>query len=107
MIYEYILDKKESSQMNEENDILESIDKIEHKEVEDTVTDLGLRPLGQVLLDLETVIDEMVDHELQWGDILALVHVHLQVHNPESQEQYSEPEVNTSSRPEFYYGPKR
>ena len=62
-----------------------------------------MKKLGKVLLDLETVLDEMVDdHDLQWGDILNLVHGHLVVHRPDAQEEYVE-----GGNPEFYYGPKR
>lgn len=61
-----------------------------------------LRPLGEVLLDLEPVIEEMVDgHDLQYGDILNLIHGYLVVHYPEAKEQY----VSEDS-PIFYYGPK-
>lgn len=62
---------------------------------------LKVRSVGNVLLDLEKVIDELVDgHDLQWGDVLNLVHGHLQVHNPAAREEYVE-----GGHPEFYYGP--
>jgi len=58
--------------------------------------------LGDILLDLEKVLDRMVDqHDLQWGDVLALVHQHLQVHRPDAQETYED----DNSHPVFYYGP--
>lgn len=61
------------------------------------------RTLGDVLLDLEILLDEMVDkHELQTGDILNLVHGHIQVHRPDAQEQYVD-----GGNPIFYYGPKK
>ena len=61
-----------------------------------------LRPMGDVISDLEAVVQEMVgSHDLQWGDILNLVHGYLRVHNPEAQEEYT-----TGGNPEFYYGPK-
>lgn len=61
-----------------------------------------LRPLGDVLIDLEPVIEEMVeDHELEWGDILNLVRGYLEVHYPEAKEVY----VSEDS-PIYYYGPK-
>jgi hypothetical protein len=59
------------------------------------------RKLGELLLDLEKVLDEMIDHhDLQWGDILSLVYGHLQVHRPDAQEQYVD-----GGSPVFYYGP--
>lgn len=62
-----------------------------------------IRPLGDILLDLEKVLDEMVDdHDVQWGDILNLVRGHLEIHRPDAQEQYVE-----GGNPEFYYGPPR
>lgn len=54
--------------------------------------------LGDRLLELEEVIDE---NDLQWGDILNLVHGHLQVHRPDAQEEYTE-----GGNPVFYYGPE-
>ena len=62
-----------------------------------------LRPLGDILLDLEPLIDELTDqHSLQWSDILALIHVYLTVHHPENQEEYLD-----GSNPIWYYGPRR
>jgi hypothetical protein len=62
-----------------------------------------LRRLGDVISDLEDVVQEMVgEHDLQWGDILSLVHGYLRVHNPGAQEEYVD-----GGSPEFYYGPKR
>lgn len=58
--------------------------------------------LGTLLLKLEKLLDQMVDsQDLQWGDVLALVHQHLQVHRPDAQETY----VKDGSHPVFYYGP--
>lgn len=59
------------------------------------------RKFGEVLLDLEIVLDEMCDHDLQWGDILALVHMHLQVHRPDAKEEYLDGDT-----PIFFYGPE-
>lgn len=57
--------------------------------------------MGELLLQLEELLDEAIDeHGLQWGDILALVHGHLQVHRPDAQEEYVE-----GGSPKFYYGP--
>ncbi len=61
------------------------------------------RTTGQILLDIEPLLLELVDQELQWSDILALVHVWLSVHAPQAQETYT----SDGSHPEFYYGPKR
>jgi hypothetical protein len=62
-----------------------------------------IRPLGEILLELEKLTLEMVeDHDLQWGDILNLQRGYLEVHCPGAQEQY----IGGGS-PEFYYGPRR
>jgi hypothetical protein len=62
-----------------------------------------MRPLGDVLLEMEPLILEMVEeHDLQTGDILNLVFGYMQVHCPGAQEEYTD-----GGSPEFYYGPKR
>lgn len=62
----------------------------------------SVRKLGDILLDLEQILDEMVDsHELQFGDILALTYTHLEVHRPDAKEQYI-----SGGNPKFYYGPE-
>jgi hypothetical protein len=61
----------------------------------------GVKPMGEILLELEEVLTEMVeDHDLQWGDVLSLVHGYLMVHHPEAQEKYDE-----GGSPSFIYGP--
>lgn len=62
-----------------------------------------IRPLGDILLDLEPLLDEMQEsHALQWGDILNLIFGHLQAHpHPNAQEIYED----DNSSPVFYYGP--
>jgi hypothetical protein len=56
--------------------------------------------MGEILLDLEPLIEEMVDgHELEWGDVLSLVHGYLEVHYPTAREQYMD-----GTHPVFYYG---
>ena len=61
-----------------------------------------IRPLGQITNDLELLLLEMVDdHRLQWGEILNIIRGYLEVHVPESQEQYEE-----GGSPIFYYGPR-
>lgn len=62
-----------------------------------------IRKMGDILLDLEVVIDEMIDsHDLQFGDVLNLVYGHLVIHRPDAKEIY----VEDDSNPIFYYGPK-
>lgn len=62
-----------------------------------------LRPLGDILLDMEPLLIEMCDqHELQWGDVLGLVFSYMQIHLPGAQETYSE----DGSHPIMYYGPR-
>lgn len=62
-----------------------------------------IRPMGKVLLDLELILDELlVNHDLQWGDVLSLVHGHMMVHNPKSRETYT-----AGGHPVFYYGPEK
>jgi len=59
--------------------------------------------LGDTLLSLETVLDELVDdHDCQWGDIFNLVRGHLEIHRPDAQEEYLD-----GSHPVFYYGAKK
>jgi hypothetical protein len=59
-----------------------------------------VRKVGEVLLDMEPLIQELVAHELQWGDILNLIRGYLEVHCPLAQEEYIE-----GGHPVFYYGP--
>jgi hypothetical protein len=61
------------------------------------------RKVGDVLLDMEPLLIELVvAHELQWGDVLNLVRGYLEVHLPGGQEEYLD-----RSNPKFYYGPKK
>jgi hypothetical protein len=61
-----------------------------------------LRPLGHILLDMEPLILEMVlDHDLQHGDLLYLLKGYLDAHCCESVEQYTD----GSGSPVLYYGP--
>lgn len=60
-----------------------------------------IRPTGDILLELEELLDELVDtHDLQWGDIRSLVMQHLRTHRPDAQEYYVE-----GGHPVDYYGP--
>jgi hypothetical protein len=61
-----------------------------------------LRPVGDILMDLEVVLMELSSHGLQWGDVFGLIHKYLMVHLPQDQEEYED-----GSHPEFYYGPRR
>ena len=61
-----------------------------------------LRPLGDITLDMEPLIQEMVTgHEMQVGEVLALVHAYLMIHCPDAREEYDD-----GSHPVFYYGPQ-
>lgn len=63
----------------------------------------AIRPLGNITLELEKLLSEMIeDHDLQWGEILGLVHTWLQIHAPEAREEY----CSDNSSPIFYYGPR-
>ena len=60
-----------------------------------------LRPLGDIMLDMEPLLMEMThSQELQWHEVLNLVKGYLEVHCPEGREEY----VGGGS-PVFYYGP--
>lgn len=62
-----------------------------------------IRPLGDILLELEPLILEIVEkHDLQHGDVLNLVHGYLQVHCPGAKEEYEDGDPII-----FHYGPKR
>jgi len=61
-----------------------------------------LRPLGDIISDMEGLLDEMlVDHDLEMGNVLSIIHNFIQVHYPDSIETYTD-----GTKPEFYYGPK-
>lgn len=61
-----------------------------------------LRPLGSITSDLEKLLEELVDeHDLQTGEILALVYAWIQIHRPGANEEYLD-----GSSPVFKYGPK-
>lgn len=62
-----------------------------------------LRPLGDVTQDLEPLLFEMsLDHQLQHGEVIALVLSWLRIHVPNQQEVY----VKDSSSPVCYCGAK-
>lgn len=63
-----------------------------------------IRPLGQILLDIEPLVLEMIDdHDLQFGDILGMCYQYLEIHCPDAKEVYSD----DGTSPIFYYGPKK
>ena len=62
-----------------------------------------IRPAGEVLLDMEPLIQELVfDHELQTGEILNLIRGYLEIHCPGAEEEYED-----GTSPTFYYGPNK
>lgn len=62
----------------------------------------SLRPMGDILLDQEKLVDEYEDHGLQLGDVLALLLNHIHVHNKGMVEEYLD-----GTHPIFKYGPKK
>ena len=60
------------------------------------------RQMGEILLDLEEILLEMVDHGHQWGDIIFQVYGYLMIHAPGAREEYTE-----GGHPELYYGHKK
>ena len=64
----------------------------------------AVRPLGQITGDLEPLLFELVcNHELQFGEVLALVHSWLQIHAPQAQEIYND----GSGSPIYSYSPQK
>lgn len=62
----------------------------------------NIRPLGEIIQDLEDLTEEMVmDHDMQLGDILALVNNYVTVHYPGAIEEYED-----GSHPIYFYGCK-
>ena len=62
-----------------------------------------LRPLGHITTDLEGLLEETIDgHDLQCGEVLALVYNWIRVHRPSAVEEYLD-----GTHPEFFYGPSR
>jgi hypothetical protein len=56
--------------------------------------------MGEITCDLETVLGEMAwDHDMQLGEILALVKCWVEIHAPGAIEEYDE-----GGRPLYYYG---
>ena len=62
-----------------------------------------IRPLGNITSDLEVLLEEAIDdHDLQCGEVMALVYSWIRVHRPSAVEEYLD-----GSRPVFFYGPSR
>ena len=64
-----------------------------------------LQPMGEVMFELEAVLEKMTDpkgHDLQKGEVLALVERWIDIHAPHSIEEYKD-----GTKPESYYGPRR
>lgn len=62
---------------------------------------ITVRPLGQITADMELLLEEMTDeHELQHGEVLALVKMWLDVHAQHALEKYV-----SGGSPILYYGP--
>ncbi len=55
--------------------------------------------MENTLFELEETLDKMVEHGLQKGEILALVNVYLDIHQPQAQEVYED-----GTSPVFSYG---
>lgn len=59
-----------------------------------------MRPLGQITGEMEELIMEMCDdHEMQWGEIFAVIRGYLEIHRPDAQEVYED-----GSNPVYFYG---
>lgn len=59
-----------------------------------------IRPLGQITGDMELLLQEMTDiHELQFGEVIALVYAWLEIHAPHAKEVY----VKDGSSPVLTY----
>lgn len=59
------------------------------------------RKIGDILLDLEVILLELVDHGMQWGDIIFQIFGYLMVHCPGAREEYDD-----GTHPELTYGPR-
>lgn len=59
-----------------------------------------IRKAGDILLDLEPLLFELVEHGFQRGDILALVKLWIDVHAPSCIEVYNK----NGTSPDMFYG---
>ena len=63
-----------------------------------------LRPVGKITSELEPLLFELaLDHDLQHGEILALIHAWLMIHVHSQEETYTE----DGTKPIYYYGPRK
>lgn len=60
------------------------------------------RTLGDILIEMEPLMNEVMDQGLQWSDFLALMHAWLMVHRPGDREEYTD-----GGHPIFYYGSRK
>lgn len=60
------------------------------------------RKIGVILLDLEQILLELVDHGMQWGDIIFQIYGYLMIHCPGAREEYTD-----GTHPELSYGPTK
>lgn len=61
-----------------------------------------IRPTGYITQDLELLLEELIDqHQLQHGEVLALVDAWITIHRPDAKEEYQD-----GTNPIYYYGPK-
>lgn len=59
-----------------------------------------LRKVGNILLDMEPFLEELVvNHELQLGELLSLINCWVHIHAPHAVEEY----LDGSPSPKFTY----
>lgn len=59
------------------------------------------QPIGDILLELEVVLDKMYDQGMQLGDVLGIVLLQTQAHRQDAIEEYED-----GSHPILKYGHK-
>lgn len=63
---------------------------------------MTLRRVGDIMLDMEELLMELTEgHDMQMGEILALVKAWIEIHAPDSIEEYTD-----DTRPVYFYGHK-
>lgn len=61
-----------------------------------------IRKVGDITSDMEQLLSELaIDHDMQHGEVLALVYSWLKIHAPDQQETYLD-----GTHPVYNYGPK-
>ena len=61
---------------------------------------MARKTIGKLMFQIEDIVTEMVeDHELQKGEILALISGYIDIHLPGAIEEYED-----GSSPMFFYG---